>query len=175
MRLFISAPQGGRLPAPPIPIARAAPWLKSIARPFAEGPRSLMRTVTERPLREFVTRTRVPKESVRCAAVMAPGLTSPSQMVAHSRSDNRHSFRDAPRPQPTSIPPVRVKRSPANPGFIFIWCSCRKGADRSRRESASISTAPTLGGLRHLINQQKLIAATATNHAANFVRRVSTG
>ena len=36
-------------------------------------------------------------------------------------------------------------------------------------------TAPTVGGFRHLINQQKLIAVTATNHAANFGRRVSTG
>jgi hypothetical protein len=33
------------------------------------GPRSLIRTVTLRPLLLFVTRTRVPKGSVRCAAV----------------------------------------------------------------------------------------------------------
>ena len=79
-----------------------------------------------------------------------------------------------PSPANVDITSMR-KRSPANPGFIFIWCSCRKGADRSRRERASTRTAPTVGGLRHLLNQQKLIAVTATNHAANFARRVSTG
>jgi hypothetical protein len=63
------------LPVLPMPMARAAPLLKSIARPFTNGPRSLIRTMMERPLREFVTRTRVPKGSVRRAAVIAPGTS----------------------------------------------------------------------------------------------------
>ena len=57
-----------------MPIAPAAALLRSIARPCTKGPRSLIRTIIERPLREFVTRTRVPKGSVRCAAVIALGL-----------------------------------------------------------------------------------------------------
>ena len=33
----------------PIPMARAAPLLRSIERPFTNGPRSLIRTITDRP------------------------------------------------------------------------------------------------------------------------------
>src|SRR5262245_21516045 len=74
-------------PVPPIPIARAAPLLRSIAAPFTNGPRSLMRTITDRPLRALVTRTRVPKRSDRCAAVMAPGLNlSPEAVLCPANS-----------------------------------------------------------------------------------------
>jgi len=65
----------------PIPMARAAPLLRSIERPLTNGPRSLIRTITDLPLWEFVTRTRVPKGSVRCAAVMAPGLNLSPEAV----------------------------------------------------------------------------------------------
>src|SRR5262249_23772344 len=42
------------------------------------GPRSLMRTTTDRPLARFSTRTREPSGSVRCAAVsLSPSMTSP--------------------------------------------------------------------------------------------------
>jgi hypothetical protein len=41
-------------------------------RPFANGPRSLMRTSTQRPVSRFVTRTHVPKGIVRWAAVIWP-------------------------------------------------------------------------------------------------------
>src|SRR5438552_13905747 len=40
-----------------------------MARPRTNGPRSLMRTTTERPFARFVTRARVPIGSERCAAV----------------------------------------------------------------------------------------------------------
>src|SRR5437870_6583648 len=49
----------------------AAAYERSITRRPANGPRSLMRTSTERPLSKLVTRTRVPSGSVRCAAVSA--------------------------------------------------------------------------------------------------------
>ena len=42
-------------------------------RPW-NGPRSLIRTVTERPVRSLTTRTLVPNGKVRCAAVMAFAL-----------------------------------------------------------------------------------------------------
>ena len=55
-------------------MARAAPQERSIDRPPMNGPRSLMRTTTLRPLLRLVTRTRVPKGRVRWAAVRAEGL-----------------------------------------------------------------------------------------------------
>ena len=48
------------------PIATAAPHDKSIIRLLMNGPRSFMRTITERPLRRCVTLTRVPNLRVRC-------------------------------------------------------------------------------------------------------------
>jgi hypothetical protein len=51
---------------------------RSITRLPWKGPRSLMRTTAVRPLLRLVTLTRVPKGSVRWAAVMVPGRnTSP--------------------------------------------------------------------------------------------------
>jgi len=47
-------------------------------RPFANGPLSLMRTSTDRPVSRLVTSTQVPKGSVRWAAVIWPmSYTSP--------------------------------------------------------------------------------------------------
>src|SRR5215213_3644168 len=42
-----------------------------MTRPAAKGPRSLMRTTTERPVRVLVIRTREPKGKLLCAAVKA--------------------------------------------------------------------------------------------------------
>src|SRR5829696_3889451 len=42
-----------------------------MTRPPTKGPRSLMRTTTERPVRSLVTRTREPKGKLLCAAVRA--------------------------------------------------------------------------------------------------------
>lgn len=50
---------------PPMPSACAAPVDRSIQRPFTKGPRSLIRTVTLRPLFWDVTVTREPNERVR--------------------------------------------------------------------------------------------------------------
>lgn len=58
---------------PEKPSARAAAGERSIIRPGTNGPRSLMRMITLRPLRRLVTRTNEPKGSVRCAAVSALG------------------------------------------------------------------------------------------------------
>jgi len=51
------------------PIARAAPRDKSMSRPRVNGPRSLITTIVEAPVRGFVTFTRVPNGSFLCAAV----------------------------------------------------------------------------------------------------------
>src|SRR5206468_3505288 len=56
---------------PEKPIARAAAGVRSITRPRTNGPRSLIRTITDWPLRRFVTRTRVPNGRDRWAAVIA--------------------------------------------------------------------------------------------------------
>lgn len=42
---------------PPIPIALAAARVRSMQRPLINGPRSLIRTLTDRPLAVFVTVT----------------------------------------------------------------------------------------------------------------------
>ncbi len=52
---------------------RAAARLTSIIRPRPYGPRSVILTTTVLPLRTFVTRTLVPKGSVRWAAVSPSG------------------------------------------------------------------------------------------------------
>src|SRR5262249_36113571 len=56
------------------PRALAAAGVRSMTRPRTNGPRSLIRTTTLRPLLLFVTRTRVPNGSVRCAAVKPLGF-----------------------------------------------------------------------------------------------------
>src|ERR1700730_12358172 len=50
------------------PIARAAPRERSMSRPRVNGPRSLMITTTEAPVRGLVTITLVPNGNRLCAA-----------------------------------------------------------------------------------------------------------
>ena len=52
-------------PWPCMPRTPAAPLDRSMTRPPTKGPRSLMRTTTERPLPKWVTRTSVPNGSER--------------------------------------------------------------------------------------------------------------
>src|SRR5215204_4572026 len=59
---------------PLTPSARAALFDRSMTRPRTNGPRSLIRTTTDRPLCLLTTRTRVPNGRVRCAAVNALAL-----------------------------------------------------------------------------------------------------
>ena len=54
-------PYGAALPWP----KRAGAWARSMIRPPWNGPRSLMRTTTARPVRSLTTRTLVPKGSER--------------------------------------------------------------------------------------------------------------
>ena len=54
---------------PEMPTASAAAFERSITRPWAYGPRSLIRTTTDLPVCSFVTRTWVPKGRVLWAAV----------------------------------------------------------------------------------------------------------
>src|SRR6185295_4473240 len=58
---------------PDMPIARAAPRVKSSVTPCVNGPRSLITTVTDVPFLGLVTVTRDPNGSVRCAAVYPLG------------------------------------------------------------------------------------------------------
>src|SRR6266478_5511307 len=60
-------------PVPCIPMAWAAPRLRSRATPDTNGPRSLMTTVTDLPVLGFVTVSRVPNGRVRWAAVIPWG------------------------------------------------------------------------------------------------------
>src|SRR6478752_150756 len=69
----------GATPAPFMLIAPAAADDRSITRPPTYGPRSLMVTTTDWPLRWLVTRTLVPNGSVLWAAVMAFGLKVPPE------------------------------------------------------------------------------------------------
>jgi hypothetical protein len=55
------------------PIARAAPRDKSMSRLRVNGPRSLIITTVEAPVRGFVTFTRVPNGRLLCAAVTPSG------------------------------------------------------------------------------------------------------
>jgi hypothetical protein len=52
-------------PPPTIPSVCAAEYETSTTRPGTNGPRSLTRTVTDRPVATFVTRNRVPNGNVR--------------------------------------------------------------------------------------------------------------
>src|SRR5262245_12027713 len=56
-------------PLPVMPNVSAADAETSTTRPRTNGPRSLTRTVTERPVSTSVTRSRVPNGNVRWAAV----------------------------------------------------------------------------------------------------------
>jgi hypothetical protein len=55
-------------PCPVMPILSADALERSMTRPTVSGPRTMMRTSTERPLRKCLTRTRVPNGSVLWAA-----------------------------------------------------------------------------------------------------------
>src|SRR3954465_12452994 len=57
-----------------MPTVSAAAFERSITRPWAYGPRSLMRTTTDLPVRSLVTRTLVPNGRVLWAAVRSLGL-----------------------------------------------------------------------------------------------------
>ena len=57
-------------------MARAPAGVRSITRPRTNGPLSVIVTTTLRPLVRLVTRTRLPKGSVLCAAVSAPSWSA---------------------------------------------------------------------------------------------------
>src|SRR6058998_2667680 len=97
-------------------------------RSATDGPRSLMRTSTARPLPRFVTSTRVPSGRVRCAAVRA-------FMSRPRRSPS--SCRDAPartrRPCPSArraAPPARS--APLRPPWPARGAAARTTPSRAR-------------------------------------------
>lgn len=61
---------------PENPSSRAAAGVTSMTRPRPNGPRSLIRTTTDRPFFELMMRTIVPNGSERCAAVKFAGLAA---------------------------------------------------------------------------------------------------
>src|SRR5690606_4197712 len=63
------------------PSSWAAAFDRSITLPLMNGPRSLIRTVTDLPLRWLVTTTLVPKGRVRWAAVIAAGFIRSPEAV----------------------------------------------------------------------------------------------
>jgi len=66
--------QTGAWPDRTMPILPAAALDRSMIRPLTNGPRSLIRTMTDFPVREFVTFTLAPKGRLRCAAVIWAGF-----------------------------------------------------------------------------------------------------
>src|SRR5690606_37418201 len=80
-------------PEPTMPTASAPARERSMTRPGLNGPRSLMRTTTERPLSSLTTRTRVLKGSVLCAAVS--WLGSKISPLAVRRPANPGPYHDA--------------------------------------------------------------------------------
>src|SRR5262245_62911896 len=68
------------------PSCLAAASETSSIRPLTNGPRSLMRTTTLRPLFWLVTLTRVPNGRLRCAAVSAPGFMRSPEAVLEFRA-----------------------------------------------------------------------------------------
>ena len=73
------------VPVRTIPMRRAAALERSRMRLPWNGPRSLTRTTTLRPLRTLVTRSRVPKGNRRWAAVKASGLNRAPLAVRRPR------------------------------------------------------------------------------------------
>jgi hypothetical protein len=57
-----------------MPMLAAAAFDRSMILPPMKGPRSLMRTITDRPFERFSTKTRVPNGNDRCAAVSSSGF-----------------------------------------------------------------------------------------------------
>src|SRR6187431_2659439 len=73
-------------PEPMKPSWPAAPFDRSSTRPLMNGPRSLMRTMTLRPLFLLVTLSLVPKGKVRWAAVIADGFMRSPDAVLECRA-----------------------------------------------------------------------------------------
>src|SRR5690606_4127499 len=103
----------GATPARIRPMRSAAARLRSITRPGVNGPRSLMRTTTERPVAGYSTRTRVPKGSVLCAAVSA--CMSNGSPLAVRRPWWRSPYQDA-RPRSITGPAPAEGAAAPSPG-----------------------------------------------------------
>ncbi len=91
------------------PSNRAAFDDRSIMRPFTNGPRSLIRTMADRPDARSITRTSVPNGRNRCAAVSASGRYRSPFAVRVRRSSVR--YQEA-RPTSEQLPSVAVARTP---------------------------------------------------------------
>ncbi len=131
------------VPASIIPMLSAAALDRSMMRPPMNGPRSLIRTTTERPLVRFSTSTLVPNGSDRCAAVSSLGsIFSPFAVIlagseyqeawpswsALARSTG--SIAAAPR-SPTEIILARILNMRCAP-YSIVWEVREAGEESSR-------------------------------------------
>ena len=118
---------------PDNPIARAPAGVKSIIRPRIKGPRSLMRTTTDRPVRIFVTCTLVPKGNLRCAAVNPDaGAYSPLAVLPPLYTDAIPVWGSAITGEENEIPARKIK-APAAQARPCIHAPSRIGFVRRQR------------------------------------------
>src|SRR6185312_9397632 len=80
------------VPALIMPMLAAAAFDKSMIRPPINGPRSLIRTTTDRPLDRFSTSTLVPKGNERCAAVSSLGFICSPFAVMFAGSEYQEAW-----------------------------------------------------------------------------------
>src|SRR5580765_8285036 len=111
-------------PEPMKPSWPAAPFDKSSMRPLMNGPRSLIRTMTLRPLFWLVTFSLVPKGRLRCAAVIADGfMRSPLAVLECSAYQEARPHWPAAEEAvaPTIRPAAIVTATSAVWFFLFTW------------------------------------------------------
>src|SRR6185295_8475961 len=103
------------------PSCWAAPRDRSRKRPFTNGPRSLMRTMTLRPFLLLVTRTLVPNGRLRWAAVRADGFMRSPEAVRECRAyqEARPHWADAATVERPSES-VAASARPEAASFLFI-------------------------------------------------------
>ena len=135
-------------------------------RRFTKGPRSLIFTMTERPLSRFVTRTRVPKGKLGCAAVKA--FMSNTSPLAVCRPWKRLPYQDA--IPTTSYAPTLPGVSRAPSGGVAQAASSHRATMRFvATKSAEQQSVLMLHRSRELLVRQRTMLVNAIRgHMAEF-------